>query len=206
MIIKEKPVVELTLSVLRPLPSISKWREVKNSCSVSILLVQRATFECCDWCLSQIQLSCRYFGWPHIYQLSASPKQTRRVPRQMILHRRVVTCVVPPTNAFQLPECCKKLRGTRASWKMLSKHGSTFLPLPENEECQSPVRGFTWEAAALLGFTSPVRCLITAGEILLVALGLLIPLHLVIYLELVPIRSCCTTSPPESWICLIQIL
>lgn len=30
---------------------------------------------------------------------------------------------------------------------------SAFSQLPENEECQSPLRGFTWEAAALLGYT-----------------------------------------------------
>lgn len=36
---------------------------------------------------------------------------------------------------------------------MLSERGSTFLQLPESEESQSPLRGFTWKAAALLGLT-----------------------------------------------------
>lgn len=55
---------------------------------------------------------------------------------------------------------------------------------------------------------SPVCCVVPAGEILQVALGLLIPVCslLVICLELVPNRWCCTTSPPESWIYLMQIL
>lgn len=54
---------------------------------------------------AQVQLSHECFGWPHIHQMSASPKQTRREPRQMMLHPgEVTTCAVLSTNALQLPE------------------------------------------------------------------------------------------------------
>lgn len=76
------------------------------------------------------------------------------MPKQVMLHPRVVTmCAVLPVNALWLPEYWKKSGGADASWKMLSKCGSTLLRLPENKECWSPPRRFTWEAASLPGLT-----------------------------------------------------
>lgn len=72
----------------------------------------------CPYCLSgephlnagigvSLKFSCHMdvICWPNIHQISASPKQMRRVPRQMMLHPRVVArCAVLSTSASWLPE------------------------------------------------------------------------------------------------------
>lgn len=69
-IIKEKAVVDgLTSWWVACLPS--EWKKDKNGCSVSILVVQGAAFECWDWCLAHIQLSYGFFLGD---QISASPE------------------------------------------------------------------------------------------------------------------------------------
>lgn len=104
---------------------------------------------------------------------------------------------------FYLPMPCS-FRNTERNQGELMHPGKCWVSVQAHFcKCQSPLRGFTWEACWVL--PSPVSCFVPAGEILLVALGLLIPVHsfLVICLELVPNQWCCTTSPPESWICLM---
>lgn len=90
------------------------------------------------------------------------------------------------------------------SWPSTEAHFYNY----KNEECQSPLTRFTWEQQLCWVVPSHLCCLLPAREILLVALELLIPIHffLVLCTELFPDQWCYTTSLPESWLCLMQIL
>lgn len=125
---------------------------------------------------SQIQFSCRC-RWPDSHQISTSPKQRRRakakdtLPQggdnmgcficQCLLTSKILEetrgnyCIVenPETSAEAHFNDCQKIKSARVPWQ-------------DSHEKQ----------AALLGGTQPSLLFDTAKEILLVALGLLIPI------------------------------
>lgn len=122
---------------------------------------------------------------------------------------RVVTAwAVLSANAFWLPKYWKKPGGTDALWKIWASTEAHFYNCHKMKSARVPWQDSHGRQQPCWVILSPLCCLIPARKILLVALGLLMPIHfffLVTCSELVPDQWCCTTSPPESWICLMQI-
>lgn len=102
------------------------------------------------------------------------------------------------SNQGELMHPVKSWASTEAHFYSCQKMKSAGVPWQDSHGRQQ----LCWVVA------SPLCFLIPAREILLVALELLIPIRffLVIFTELVPDQWCCTTLPPESWMCLMQIL